>query len=92
MCIRDRDRPLSVKEYARIQQFPDDLVFTGSIAEQYKQIGNAVPGGLGKALGETLLSIALGDSEVNVKRTRGTSIHDQILKMEQYTIDIGQVR
>lgn len=92
LCHPTQDRPLSVKEYARIQQFPDDLVFTGSIAEQYKQIGNAVPGGLGKALGETLLSIALGDSEVNVKRTRGTSIHDQILKMEQYTIDIGQVR
>lgn len=92
LCHPTQDRPLSVSEYARLQQFPDELIFTGSITEQYKQIGNGVPGGLGKALGETLLSVALGDSEVHVKRTRGTSIHEQVLKLEQYTIDIGQVR
>ena len=37
------ERPLSIREYARIQTFSDDYEFTGSIASQYKQIGNAVP-------------------------------------------------
>ena len=37
------DRPLSVEEYACIQEFPQDWVVCGSILDQYKQIGNAVP-------------------------------------------------
>ena len=39
MCHPTQDRPLSVKEYARIQQFPDDWVFTGTTAAKYRQIG-----------------------------------------------------
>jgi len=54
LCHPEEDRVLSVREYARVQQFPDDWVFVGSTAEKYKQIGNAVPVGLGKAIGETL--------------------------------------
>lgn len=37
------NRPLNIREYARIQTFPDQYQFNGSIAQQYKQIGNAVP-------------------------------------------------
>lgn len=44
------DRPLSVAEYARIQQFPDDWIFCGTVKDQYKQIGNAVPIGLSRAI------------------------------------------
>ena len=40
--------------YARIQQFPDDWVFVGSTTDKYRQIGNAVPVGLGYAIGRTL--------------------------------------
>lgn len=48
------DRPLSIAEYARIQQFPDDWEFSGSITDQYKQIGNAVPCGLGFAIANAI--------------------------------------
>ena len=42
-CHPGETRPLNVREYARIQSFPDDWNFAGSISQQYKQIGNAVP-------------------------------------------------
>jgi len=45
---------LSIREYARVQQFPDDWVFEGSVSQQYEQIGNAVPVGLGQAAGEAI--------------------------------------
>jgi DNA (cytosine-5)-methyltransferase 1 len=47
-------RPLSVAEYARLQQFPDDWEFSGKTLEKYRQIGNAVPVGVGKAIGTLL--------------------------------------
>lgn len=54
LCHPTEIRPLSVKEYARIQQFPDDWIFVGSTIDKYRQIGNAVPVGLGYAIGRTL--------------------------------------
>lgn len=56
ICHPCENRPLSVQEYARIQQFPDDWIFCGSIEDRYKQIGNAVPVGLGEAVGKVILS------------------------------------
>lgn len=53
-CHPLEDRPLTIREYARIQTFDDDYIFTGSIASQYKQIGNAVPVELAKHLGIAL--------------------------------------
>lgn len=81
LCHPRQARPLSVKEYARIQGFPDSWQFSGSAAESYRQIGNAVPLPLGTALGQMLMSVALGDSEVRVKRMRGTSVHDNMKQM-----------
>lgn len=51
-------RPLSVQEYARIQQFPDNWRFAGKTEDKYRQIGNAVPVGLGYAIGRTVLKYA----------------------------------
>lgn len=55
LCHPDELRPLSVREYARIQQFPDYWQFCGSTAAKYRQIGNAVPVGLGYQIGRSLL-------------------------------------
>jgi DNA (cytosine-5)-methyltransferase 1 len=49
------NRPLSVEEYKRVQQFPDDWSIEGSIVDQYRQIGNAVPIGLGEAIGKEII-------------------------------------
>lgn len=54
-CHPDETRPFTVREYARIQTFPDDWEFAGSIAQQYKQIGNAVPVNLGKEVGYSIV-------------------------------------
>ena len=78
MCHPTKDRPLSVAEYARIQQFPDDWKFIGTTVDKYRQIGNAVPVGLARAIGETLVAVANGEQEIVVKRIRGTGIHDKI--------------
>ena len=51
----EEDRALSVEEYARIQMFPDSWKFAGKISDIYKQIGNAVPTGLGYAAAKHLL-------------------------------------
>lgn len=50
-CHPDETRPFTVREYARIQTFPDEWEFSGSQTSQYKQIGNAVPVNLAKAVG-----------------------------------------
>lgn len=54
-CHPDETRPFTVREYARIQTFPDEWEFEGSIAQQYKQIGNAVPVNLGKEIGYSIV-------------------------------------
>lgn len=56
-CHPLETRPLTVREYARIQTFPDDWEFVGSINEQYKQIGNAVPVNLAYAVGRSLIRL-----------------------------------
>lgn len=54
-CHPDETRPFTVREYARIQTFPDEWNFQGSIAQQYKQIGNAVPVNLAKEVGFSIV-------------------------------------
>ena len=55
LCHPVKNRPLSVQEYKRIQQLPDNFELSGNLLQQYKQLGNAVPVGLGEAVGRTLI-------------------------------------
>lgn len=59
-CHPEETRPLNVREYARIQTFPDDWKFEGSVSSQYKQIGNAVPVNLGYYIGESVKAMLEG--------------------------------
>jgi DNA (cytosine-5)-methyltransferase 1 len=55
LCHPSKLRPLTVGEYAQLQQFPEDWQFAGSTRQKYIQIGNAVPTGLGCAISKALL-------------------------------------
>jgi len=55
-CHPDEARPFKVREYARIQTFPDNWEFCGPVSEQYRQIGNAVPVNLAKAVGQSVMA------------------------------------
>lgn len=61
-CHPDETRPFTVREYARIQSFPDSWEFDCSTSNAYKQIGNAVPVNMAKAIG---LSIANVLNQIN---------------------------
>lgn len=56
LCHPKMDRPLSVQEYKCIQEFPSSWEICGSLLDQYKQIGNAVPIALGKSIAKTVLA------------------------------------
>lgn len=54
LCHPTETRALSIREYARIQEFPDEWEFSGKVSEQYAQVGNAVPVRLGRVAGEVI--------------------------------------
>jgi DNA (cytosine-5)-methyltransferase 1 len=54
-CHPSENRPLTTREYARIQTFPDNWQFEGPTSAVYKQIGNAVPINLAAAIGRSLV-------------------------------------
>ena len=60
LCHPTEDRPLSVEEYKRIQGFPDDWAIRGNLSDVYRQVGNAVPVALGKAIGKAILDDMAG--------------------------------
>lgn len=55
-CHPDETRPFTVREYARIQTFPDNWEFSGPVSQQYKQIGNAVPVNLAREVGFSIVN------------------------------------
>jgi DNA (cytosine-5)-methyltransferase 1 len=56
-CHPSETRPLTVREYARVQTFPDSWSFFGALTSQYRQIGNAVPVNLAHAIGQGLVAL-----------------------------------
>lgn len=67
-CHPEETRPLTVREYARIQTFPDDWIFSGPITAQYKQIGNAVPVNLASAVARSVVRLLNKIEKVEVKK------------------------
>lgn len=59
-------RPLSIEEYKRIQEFPDRWELAGPLMQQYKQAGNAVPKGLGFAVGHLIMNLILGAKVISI--------------------------
>ena len=53
-CHPIEARPFTVRENARIQSFPDEWKFCGSVGSQYKQVGNAVPVNLAYAVAQEI--------------------------------------
>jgi DNA (cytosine-5)-methyltransferase 1 len=65
-----QDRGFSVRECARIQDFPDNFIFKGSIKEQFTQIGNAVPSSLANAVASSIYKLLV---QINYKKTAYTA-------------------
>ncbi|MCF6209394.1 MAG: DNA cytosine methyltransferase [Gammaproteobacteria bacterium] len=77
----EEDRPLSIQEYKRIQEFPDSWILAGPLIQQYKQAGNAVPSGLGFAIGRLIVSLLNNEKPeqflgFNYSRYKNTSNHE----------------
>jgi len=62
----EKDRPLSIQEYLRIQEFPEDWIIFGSLEDRYRQIGNAVPISLGYAIGNHLKKMMVGEKIIEI--------------------------
>lgn len=71
LCHPKEVRALSLKEYARIQEFPDDWEFSGTLAQQYAQVGNAVPVRLGAVAGEVIAK------ELDMLEQRGFALNSE---------------
>jgi DNA (cytosine-5)-methyltransferase 1 len=65
-CHPEETRPLTTREYARIQTFPDDWEFVGSQSNVYKQIGNAVPVNLAYAVSRSIVKLLNDIETVNL--------------------------
>lgn len=90
-CHPTETRPLTIREYARIQTFPDYWQFEGSMSDQYKQIGNAVPVNLAFAIGRSLIrllnDIDAANHEENQFEEANRNAHD-MLPPQLFEIDM----
>lgn len=82
------NRPLSIQEYKRIQEFPDDWQLAGPLVQQYKQVGNAVPLSLGYAVGKLIQSLLKAEPvlefpKFQYSRYKNTSQYSWALEFER---------
>ena len=89
LCHPEEIRPLSVDEYKVIQEFPLKWKFGGTTIDKYRQIGNAVPVGLGRAIGREIQNHIEGKTNLeydNFKYSRylNTSFIDFVKEFEKH--------
>ena len=89
-CHPIETRPLTVREYARIQTFPDDWHFEGTLSAQYKQIGNAVPVNLAWAIGRSLIRL-LNSLPAKADNTLQKEVHDVKPQVKMHGIFEGML-
>ena len=80
-----KPRYLTAREAAAIQSFPNEFVFDGTIAQQWRQIGNAVPPLLGKAVGNAIIKSYKSRKKISVDPN--ISINDIIAAVRKYAFD-----
>lgn len=96
LCHPTQLRPLSIEEYARIQQIPDSWTFNGRLETIYKQIGNAVPVGFGQAVGQQIMRFINGQTSANEEarnkipysRYKNTTYRDFAIMFGQRTYNL----
>lgn len=94
----EEDRPISVQEYKRIQEFPDDWILAGPLVQQYKQVGNAVPIGLGYAVGTLVMKLISGVKVLPLddfkysryKNTDDVSWKEEFLKLKNKSLTVQE--
>ena len=79
-CHPTENRPLTFREYARIQTFPDDWLFCGSLSSIYRQIGNAVPVNLAYAVGRSLVNLLNEIEKHEIQKTNVKELNFNDLK------------
>jgi DNA (cytosine-5)-methyltransferase 1 len=84
LCHPTEARALSIREYARIQEFPDDWEFYGTTSEQYTQVGNAVPTRLGMVAGIVLADNLQKVTERELKPTAASSSEPRIVYLQSH--------
>ncbi|RAX15982.1 DNA (cytosine-5-)-methyltransferase [Pseudarthrobacter sp. AG30] len=82
MCHPEFSRPITVRECARLQGFPDTWHFEGGVGSQYTQIGNAVPVELGAAVGKAVTEYLSGSGAVE-SRSLETMLADASSTLRQ---------
>lgn len=66
-------RTISVREAARLQSFPDGFTFSGTMNPAFRQIGNAVPPLMAKAIASTMMTALKGQIEQETHVSRATA-------------------
>ena len=79
------DRYLTVREAAAIQSFPNDFVFEGTVSQQWRQVGNAVPPLLGKALGESII-------RMHAEKKKAVAVTNEIWHVRSHAFDYKNKR